>query len=134
MSFNFAFAPKHLRAAAAALCAVLLLAGCKTEVYQGLTEQQANAMMAVLMKNGIVPEKTSDKSGYIIAVESDRVAQTLDLMRENNLPRADYENMGEIFAAKGSKRNKSFCWVESHIFYFQILHKGNISANHKSVD
>ena len=101
MSFNFAFAPKHLRAAAAALCAVLLLAGCKTEVYQGLTEQQANAMMAVLMKNGIVPEKTSDKSGYIIAVESDRVAQTLDLMRENNLPRADYENMGEIFAAKG---------------------------------
>ena len=39
-------------------CAALMLAGCKTEVYRGLTETQANAMMAVLLKNGIEPEKT----------------------------------------------------------------------------
>lgn len=92
---------RRLRSAAAALCAALLLAGCKTEVYQGLSETQANAMMAVLMKNGIVPAKTSDKTGYILSVESRQVAQTLELMRENNLPRPNYENMGEIFAAKG---------------------------------
>lgn len=87
---------------AVALCAaVLLLSGCKTEVYQGLSEDQANAMMSVLLKNGIVPEKTITKEGYTLAVENNRVAQTLDLMRNNNLPREDYQNMGEIFSAEG---------------------------------
>lgn len=82
-------------------CAALMLAGCKTEVYRGLTESQANAMMAVLLKNGIEPEKTADKEGYAIAVESDRVTQTLELMRENNLPRSEFDTMGDVFAAKG---------------------------------
>ena len=85
----------------AALVSVLVLAGCKSEVYRGLSETQANAMVAVLLKNGIQPEKSSEKDGYVISVESDRVAQTLELMRENSLPRADYENMGQIFSAKG---------------------------------
>lgn len=100
------FNPLHLSGirvplVALAAASVLLLSGCKSEVYQGLSENQANAMMAVLMKHGIVPEKTSDKTGYTLAVENDQIVQTLDLMRENNLPRADYENMGQIFAAKG---------------------------------
>lgn len=85
----------------AAAAGVLILAGCKSEVYQGLSETQANAMMAVLLKNGIVPEKTSAKNGYTLAVESDQVVQTLELMRENNLPRSDYETMGQVFSAKG---------------------------------
>lgn len=87
--------------AALAVATALLLFGCKSEVYQGLTENQANAMMAVLMKHGIEPEKTAAKGGYTLSVESDQVVQTLELMRENNLPRSDYENMGQIFAAKG---------------------------------
>lgn len=89
------------RLTAAGLAAALLLAGCKTEVYQNLTETQVNAMMSVLLKNGIEPEKTATKNGYALSVESDRVAQTLELMRDSNLPRADYETMGGIFAAKG---------------------------------
>ena len=89
------------RALMAALAALMLLAGCKTEVYQGLSEPQANAMMSVLLKNGIEPEKTQTKAGYTLSVESDRVAQTLELMRDHNLPRENYETMGDIFAAKG---------------------------------
>lgn len=85
----------------AAACAAVLLAGCKTEVYQGLTEPQANAMMAVLLKNGIPSEKISEKNGYTLSVESDHVAATLELMRENNLPRPAYETMGDVFSAKG---------------------------------
>ncbi len=79
----------------------VVLVGCKSEVYQGLTETQANAMMSVLLKNGIVPEKASTKEGYTLSVENDKIAQTLELMREANLPRSDYENMGQIFSAKG---------------------------------
>lgn len=89
------------RALMAAFAALMLLAGCKTEVYQGLSEPQANAMMSVLLKNGIEPEKTQTKAGYTLSVESDRVAQTLELMRDHNLPRENYETMGDIFAAKG---------------------------------
>ena len=85
----------------AAAAAVLVLGGCKSEVYQGLTEHQANAMMSVLLKNGIDTEKTSTKNGFTLSVDNDKIVQTLELMRENNLPQSDYENMGQIFAAKG---------------------------------
>ena len=86
---------------AASLAVTLALVGCKSEVYQGLTEQQANAMMSVLLRNGIDTEKTSTKTGYTLSVDSDKVVQTLELMRQNSLPQADFENMGQIFAAKG---------------------------------
>lgn len=101
---NISSASQRLKRAAACLAAAALalgLAGCKSEVYQGLSEQQANAMMAVLLKHGIVPEKTSAKEGFSLSVESREIPRTLELMRENNLPRPSYENMGEIFAAQG---------------------------------
>ncbi len=100
--FSRAF-PRLQRAAAAAAAAALILglAGCKSEVYQGLSESQANAMMAVLLKHGIEPEKTAAKEGFTLSVESSQIPRTLELMRENNLPRPSYENMGEIFAAQG---------------------------------
>jgi type III secretion protein J len=79
----------------------VLLAGCKSEVYKGLTETQANAMMSVLLKHGIDSEKIYSKSGYSLSVDSSKVVQTLELMRQNNLPRENYQNMGEVFAAKG---------------------------------
>lgn len=85
----------------ATMASLLVLAGCKSEVYQGLSEAQANAMMNILMKNGIHPEKESKKTGYTLSVDSDKVVQTLELMRENNLPRADFESLGQVFAAKG---------------------------------
>ncbi len=99
----YAFSRSRLRRPLliAASAAVLLLAGCKSEVYQGLTENQANAMMSVLLKHGITPVKESAKAGYTLSVESDQVVQTLELMRENNLPRSDFETMGDIFSAKG---------------------------------
>lgn len=85
--------------AAALLCAVLT--GCKTEIYQGLTEPQVNAMVALLLKNGIDGEKIADKKGYTLSVKDDQVAVALDLLRENSLPSPQYETMGEVFAAKG---------------------------------
>ena len=89
------------KAVIAAACVAALLAGCKSEVYKGLTETQANAMMSVLLKNGIDSEKEYSKTGYSLRVDSDKVVQTLELMRRNNLPREDFQNMGQIFAAKG---------------------------------
>lgn len=103
MNAFFSTASSRLRRplTAAVLAALIVLGGCKSEVYQGLTEAQANAMMAILLKNGIDTEKTSAKTGWILSVDSDKVVQTLELMRENNLPQSDFENMGQIFAAQG---------------------------------
>lgn len=78
-----------------------MLLGCKTEVYQGLTEKQVNAMMTVLLKNGIQPQKQASKNGYALLVDSDRVALTLELMREHNLPRETHDTMGDVFSAQG---------------------------------
>ncbi len=101
MKSVFSVTSRQKRLLMAATAALVLLTGCKSEVYQGLTESQANAMMAVLLKNGIEAEKTAVKDGYTLSVENDRIAQTLELMRTNNLPRDPHENMGEVFAAKG---------------------------------
>lgn len=100
MPLPFSTQLKHL-AIGACVASLLVLGGCKSEVYQGLTEQQANAMMAVLLKNGITPEKTSSKTGFTLSVENNQIVQTLELMRENNLPRDDFESLGKVFSAKG---------------------------------
>ena len=36
---------------------VLLLSACQTEIYTGLDEEQANAMLSVLLKRGVQAEK-----------------------------------------------------------------------------
>ncbi|MCF0253244.1 MAG: EscJ/YscJ/HrcJ family type III secretion inner membrane ring protein, partial [Duodenibacillus sp.] len=37
----------------------------------------------------------------IIVLDNGKIVQTLELMRENNLPHPEFDNMGKIFAAKG---------------------------------
>mgnify|MGYP001519467456 CR=1 FL=1 len=73
------------------LCAALL--GCQVEVYRGLTEAQVNTMLSTLLKRGIRAEKT--------AAGKDQLVQSLEILKENNLPRADYENLGKVFSGQG---------------------------------
>lgn len=85
----------------AALLALLLLSGCKTEIYQGLSENQANTMLSVLLRHGIPAEKIAAKAGYSIAVQENRIIQALEVLKENSLPREDFQNLGKVFAAEG---------------------------------
>ena len=41
----------------ASLLMLLLLTGCKTEIYKGLSENQANTMLSLLLRHGIHAEK-----------------------------------------------------------------------------
>lgn len=80
----------------------LLLTACKVEVYQGITESQANEMLSVLLKNGISAEKKSvGKTGFTLKVSEDSLTRTLDILREHNLPREPYQNLGTVFAGQG---------------------------------
>ena len=82
------------------LCAALL--GCQVEVYRGLTEAQVNTMLSTLLKRGIRAEKTAaGKAGFTLSVDEDQLVQSLEILKENNLPRADYENLGKVFSGQG---------------------------------
>ena len=103
MSFFRSHCCSALRRALCLVCvlAVLLLAGCKTEIYQGLSENQANTMLSVLLRHGIAAEKVAAKSDFSIAVEEKQIVQALEILRENSLPREDFQSLGQVFSAQG---------------------------------
>ena len=92
-----------LRRALCLVCvlAALLLTGCKAEIYQGLSENQANTMLSVLLRHGIAAEKIAAKSDFSIAVEEKQIVQALEILRENSLPREDFQSLGQVFSARG---------------------------------
>lgn len=80
----------------------LLLVACQVTVYQGITELQANTMLATLLKHGIRAEKNAaGKAGYTLSVDENQLIQALEILKDNNLPREDYENLGKIFSGQG---------------------------------
>lgn len=83
-----------------ALC-LALLGGCKAEVYQGLSEQQANEMLALLLKYGISSEKKQDKTGFKLSVDDTRIVQALEILHNHSLPRENYQNLGQVFTGDG---------------------------------
>ena len=85
----------------AAIMSLLLLTGCKTEIYQGLSENQANTMLSLLLRHGIPAEKVGSKNGYTLTVEENRIVQALEILKENSLPREDFQSLGKVFAAEG---------------------------------
>lgn len=79
----------------------LALIGCKVDVYQGLSESQANIMLATLLKHGIQAEKkAAGKNGFSLIVDDSVLIQSLEILRENNLPREDFENLGKVFSGQ----------------------------------
>jgi type III secretion protein J len=88
-----------LAALALVFCA---LAGCQAELYSKLGEREANDMIALLHKNGIVAERSFAKDGTNqIKVEESQLAQAIELLKANGLPRRTFTNMGEVFKSSG---------------------------------
>ena len=83
------------------LCLSLALAGCKAEIYQGLSEGQANSMLSLLLKYGISAEKQATKTGFTLSVDDKRIVQALEILRENSLPREEFQSLGKVFSAQG---------------------------------
>jgi type III secretion protein J len=87
------------------LCAVLLvllLTGCRQELYSGLQEDEANQMLAVLLENGIEAQKEAlGKRGYAILAPEKDLVRALKLLKIKSLPSATFKNMGEVFSGQG---------------------------------
>ncbi|MXN78586.1 EscJ/YscJ/HrcJ family type III secretion inner membrane ring protein [Burkholderia sp. 4701] len=96
------------RAARALLAGMLvLLAGCQKELYSGLTEVDANQMIAVLGDAGISAAKdndardASDRSAWQVSVADGDLHAALGVLRANGLPKPSYASLGELFQKQG---------------------------------
>lgn len=84
------------------LGACLLLTGCDVDLYQGLQEQEANEILAVLLENEIPVSKEAGEEGtWNILVEEKDFARAMKLLNARGLPRPPHQSMGEIFAKSG---------------------------------
>ena len=81
---------------------LLLLTGCKIELYNGLQQAEANEMVAVLLQHSIGAEKAHTKEGTdTVSVEKSQFAAAVNVLREHGYPRKRFENIGDVFKASG---------------------------------
>ena len=87
----------------ASLALVLLLAGCKSELYGSLTEHDSNEMVAVLLDNGIDAQKSTQDGGKTWDVEVDEAqfAHAMQVLGTAGLPRRKFDNLGDLFKQSG---------------------------------
>jgi type III secretion protein J len=84
------------------LLPLLLCAGCKSSLFEGLDEDQANRIVAVLSHHGIegVKARSPDKTWTVSVDGSDAVAAT-ELTGAYALPRGGHANLGDLFSRQG---------------------------------
>lgn len=83
-------------------CLLLLLTACQTEVYKGLTQRDANEMIAILSHAGIAAKREAvDATTYRITVVDDKLAPAIDALKKAGYPRENYRTLGEVFPGDG---------------------------------
>ena len=95
----------------APLMLALALAGCQVDLYSGLTEQEANEIVAALSTDGIAAEKqrsdaaagggTGSTGAWLVRVDEGRLANALEVLRAQGLPHDRYASMGDVFQKQG---------------------------------
>lgn len=96
--------PRVFRTArwAVAGCLLAAVAACKQPLYEGLTEREANEIVAVLIREGISVDKQIKKEGAVtILVDESRFADAVDLLKRHSLPRQRHQDFGEVFKKGG---------------------------------
>lgn len=85
-----------------ALAAALLLSACSVDLYTGLSEQEANEMLAALGAEGIDARKQrADAAGWTVQVDESRLGAAVAVLRNNGLPQERYTTLGDVFQRQG---------------------------------
>ncbi|MFN9475308.1 type III secretion system inner membrane ring lipoprotein SctJ [Acidovorax sp.] len=100
---SFLFARRLWQSLAVALCALLLAAcGARVDLLGAVPEDEANDVLAALLKADIPAQKTPGKDGMVgVQVDSAQVGRSLEILRENGLPRERFAGMGQVFKKEG---------------------------------
>jgi len=79
-----------------------LLVGCKTELYTGLTEQEANEMITVLQDAKLEVGKVSGLKGAVnLTVESQEIGKAVAILKKNGYPKDVFQSLGDVFKKDG---------------------------------
>lgn len=85
----------------AALALLLAACGSRVDLLGTMAADDANEVLAALLKAGIPADKQVSKEGVNIRVPDDQVGQALQILRDNGLPRERFDGMGQIFKKEG---------------------------------
>jgi type III secretion protein J len=82
---------------------ICLLTACakKIELQTQIPENDANEIVAVLLKDGVSAEKITGKNGANVLVPDSQVGQAMETLAANGLPRKQNMGLGEIFKKEG---------------------------------
>lgn len=85
------------------LALTLSISACKTELYSGLVESDANNMLAIMLDSGIDAEKIANtKAGtYTLSIDDSKIPLAVRLLKEHGFPREKVTNMSEMFQKDG---------------------------------
>lgn len=79
-----------------------LLGGCKTELYRGLSQREANEMVAVLARAGISAAREDvDGATYKITVDEKEFPAAVEALKRAGMPRETFRSLGDIFKGDG---------------------------------
>ena len=91
-----------LRRALAAGVVLLALAGCKSALYSGLNESEANEIVAALSGGGIDARKERlEGEQWQVQVDEGRLGAALDLLKSQGLPHERFASIGDMFQKQG---------------------------------
>ncbi|MCT4700519.1 type III secretion inner membrane ring lipoprotein SctJ [Enterobacteriaceae bacterium H20N1] len=80
------------------LAMVMLLSGCKVDLYSGLSEVDANQMLSLLVSSQIDAVKVVDKSGgLLLRVEKKDFVSAVEILRQNGFPRHTWRSVDDLF-------------------------------------
>jgi type III secretion protein J len=84
------------------LVLALLVGACEEDLYTGLSEREANEMLALLLRYGIDASKTAGKDNLVtLSVEDTRLADAVNLLRTHGYPRDHFVSIGDVFQQQG---------------------------------
>ena len=81
----------------------LSLLGCSNSasLYSGLSESDANEIVAVLLEKSISAHKSQTKQGFSVDIREADLSAAVFLLKEKGLPRNSFARMGDIFKKDG---------------------------------
>ncbi|MEM8819253.1 MAG: type III secretion inner membrane ring lipoprotein SctJ [Pseudomonadota bacterium] len=81
---------------------LLMLGGCKVELFSEIPEAEANEMVALLLSEGIDAEKGAiDKGLVTLNVESADLSAAIEILNQNGFPRDSFSDLGAMFGEQG---------------------------------
>ncbi len=91
-----------MRRMLAVIAACLALAACgKESLYAELDEQQANEMLAVLVRAGVDAGKLRAEKGWSLEVGRKDLPQAMQILKAEGYPRERFDSLGQVFHKEG---------------------------------